>query len=119
MWSKDFNPMAKKTLIKLLLSKWGIMSTKMKTAVIEDQKVYYSDAGEYIDNPDTKALPEKPVDALGEHRQKLIIGLEEGISEAECPADLDCMTDEINKSVLSDEEKKTLLEKIELRKGNL
>ena len=119
MWSKDFNPMAKKTLIKLLLSKWGIMSTKMKTAVIEDQKVFYSDSGEYIDNPSTKALPTQAVDALGDHRSQLISDCEKDITEAECPDDLDCITGVIKESVLSDDQKKTLLEKIELRKGTL
>lgn len=51
MWSKDFHPMANKTIIKLLISKWGILSIEMRQALLEDQKVYPDGEGQYIDNP--------------------------------------------------------------------
>lgn len=35
-WYKDFDSMAKKTLLRQLISKWGIMSTEMQTAYIND-----------------------------------------------------------------------------------
>ncbi len=50
-WSTDFGAMAKKTVIKLLLSRWGMLSVKMQQAIVEDQKVYDDDGdGTYADN---------------------------------------------------------------------
>lgn len=50
-WSTDFDAMAKKTVIKLLLSKWGILSIDMQRAIIDDQKTFDdSGAGDYGDN---------------------------------------------------------------------
>ena len=50
-WTTDFEAMALKTVIKLLLSKWGILSVDMQRAIQDDQKVYDEDGnGEYSDN---------------------------------------------------------------------
>lgn len=50
-WSVDFDAMALKTVIKLLLSKWGILSIDMQRAIQDDQKVFDSDGTEsYGDN---------------------------------------------------------------------
>lgn len=49
VWSTDFNVMAKKTVLKLLLSKFAPLSTDMARAIEEDQKV----DGEYLDKPKT------------------------------------------------------------------
>jgi len=38
-WTTDFDAMALKTVLKLLISKWGIMSIDMQTAVLADQAV--------------------------------------------------------------------------------
>ncbi|MDO4306019.1 MAG: recombinase RecT [Eubacteriales bacterium] len=56
-WTTDFEAMALKTVIKLLLSKWGILSVDMQRAIQDDQKTYDEDGrGSYGDNkPD--ALP--------------------------------------------------------------
>lgn len=55
-WATNFNDMAKKTCLRLLLSKYGIMSVEMQNAVIADSAdtVPFADAavageGEYID----------------------------------------------------------------------
>lgn len=54
-WSTDFESMAKKTVLKLLLSRWGILSIDMQRAIQDDQKVYDADGNEsYSDNPDTE-----------------------------------------------------------------
>lgn len=55
-WTTDFEAMALKTVIKLLLSKWGILSVDMQRAIQDDQKVYDDDGnGTYGDNqPDIK-----------------------------------------------------------------
>jgi len=51
-WSTDFEAMAKKTVLKLLLSRWGVLSVEMQRAIQDDQKVYDEDGNEsYADNP--------------------------------------------------------------------
>ncbi|EAG4682311.1 recombinase RecT, partial [Listeria monocytogenes] len=35
-WKKDYDAMAKKTVLRNMLSKWGILSIDMQTAVTED-----------------------------------------------------------------------------------
>jgi len=50
-WSTDFEAMALKTVIKQLLSKWGILSVDMQRAIQDDQKTYDEDGnGSYGDN---------------------------------------------------------------------
>lgn len=46
-WYKDFDGMAKKTLIRQLISKWGIMSTEMVQAVSSDDAVIDIDNGTF------------------------------------------------------------------------
>lgn len=57
LWSTDFETMAQKTVLKLLLKKYGVLSVQMQQAVTEDQKVYdaegdsgYADNGEIIED---------------------------------------------------------------------
>lgn len=60
-WSTDFDAMAKKTVIKLLLGKWGILSVEMQRAIEDDQKVYDDDGAEsYGDNQPDVAEAEDP-----------------------------------------------------------
>jgi len=61
LWSTDFDAMARKTLLRQLISKWGIMSVEMERAYVGDQAVIREDGTpDYIDNvPDE---PEKAVD---------------------------------------------------------
>ena len=56
-WKEDFDSMAKKTVLKLLISKYGIMSVDMQKAVEFDQSTVQGDinhieeaTAEYIDN---------------------------------------------------------------------
>ena len=56
-WQTNFNTMAKKTVLKLLLSKFGILSIEMQTAQKADQAVIKDfDKNnievEYVDNPE-------------------------------------------------------------------
>ena len=54
-WSTNFDAMARKTMIRMLLSKWGIMSVEMQQAYVNDMSVIDEDGtARYIDNqPDT------------------------------------------------------------------
>ena len=50
-WSKDFDGMAYKTMLRQLISKWGIMSTDMQEAYQKDQAVIETNGDyEYVDN---------------------------------------------------------------------
>lgn len=50
-WEKDFDAMAFKTLLRQLISKWGIMSIDMQTAYESDMAVINEDGTkDYVDN---------------------------------------------------------------------
>lgn len=50
-WSKDFDGMAFKTMLRQLISKWGIMSVEMRDAYIKDMaEVDESGKPNYVDN---------------------------------------------------------------------
>lgn len=52
-WYKNFDEMAKKTMLRQLLSKHGLLSTEMQRAVESDQAVITEDLKpEYVDHPD-------------------------------------------------------------------
>lgn len=64
-WSKDeasFDSMAKKTLLRQLISKWGIMSIDMQKAYEGDMAVIQEDGSkDYVDNIET---PEEVIDTV-------------------------------------------------------
>lgn len=50
-WSKSFDDMAKKTMLRRLLSKWGVMSIDMQKAYAGDMAVIREDgSSDYVDN---------------------------------------------------------------------
>jgi len=62
-WYKDFDGMAKKTMIRQLISKWGVMSTEFVTAIEHDNKVVEANNGNIViadtpNIPDTSEIPE-------------------------------------------------------------
>lgn len=58
-WTTDFDAMAKKTALKLLLSKYAPLSVEMKEAYKADQAVIgKDDTYSYVDNPNTDAYQE-------------------------------------------------------------
>lgn len=63
-WSKSFDDMAKKTLIRQLISKYGVMSIDMQTAYENDMAVINEDGTrDYIDNQEdviTFEIEEQP-----------------------------------------------------------
>ena len=51
IWRTNFDAMAKKTVLKQLISKFGIMSVEMQDAVVKDQQIIDKEGnGEYVDN---------------------------------------------------------------------
>lgn len=64
-WEKDFDAMAKKTMLRQLISKWGIMSTEMQTAYQADMSVIREDGSfDYVDNAseDTSKIVEYEIE---------------------------------------------------------
>lgn len=60
LWSTDFDAMAKKTMLRQLIGKWGIMSVDMQRAYEGDQAVIREDGTpDYIDN-----VPDDPTPAV-------------------------------------------------------
>ena len=56
-WYKDFDSMAKKTLIRQLIGKWGVMSTEMVQALDTDNSVIKIDKGNFTaDIPESENL---------------------------------------------------------------
>ena len=71
-WYKDFDGMAYKTMLRQLISKWGVMSIDLQTALNRDMAVTYGDGSvEYVDNSADyafggfEASPTASLDAAG------------------------------------------------------
>lgn len=60
-WYKDFDGMAFKTMLRQLISKWGIMSIELQNAITNDMAAINADGTpDYVDNtPDAPAAPEE------------------------------------------------------------
>ena len=67
-WEKDFDAMAYKTMLRQLISKWGIMSIDMQNALESDMAYIKEDGSkEYLDNEEFKIVDEpKEVSSLDE-----------------------------------------------------
>ena len=63
-WSKDFDGMAYKTMLRQLISKWGIMSIDMIAAIDSDMAVINDDGSKtYVENdPDVIEIDPEPVE---------------------------------------------------------
>lgn len=60
-WSKDFDGMAYKTMLRQLISKWGIMSIDMASAIDADMAVINEDGTkDYVDNDHDVIVMEQP-----------------------------------------------------------
>lgn len=72
-WATDFDAMAKKTVLKMLLSKYAPLSIEMRDAMQADQAVFTAEGeGKYLDNPDTaeslEEMAEEAVEVVDEAR---------------------------------------------------
>lgn len=64
-WYKDFDGMAKKTMLRQLISKWGVMSTEMQTAFERDDSIADTDGKQLIfGTPDALDLADPPAGYL-------------------------------------------------------
>jgi recombination protein RecT len=98
-WKDNFDAMAMKTVIKMLISKWGIMSIELEKAVSLDSSVIKEDGTpSYIDGElsNVNATEEKKVDILAAHNV---------VEKPTPPDDVDPETGEIkeNPTALADE----------------
>lgn len=60
-WEKDFDGMAYKTMLRQLISKWGIMSIEMASAIDADMSVVNSDGTK--DYVEMEEVPEGVIEA--------------------------------------------------------
>lgn len=60
-WSKDFDGMAYKTMLRQLISKWGIMSIEMQTAFEGDMAVINEDGSkDYVETEEATVIDAEP-----------------------------------------------------------
>ena len=72
-WYKDFDGMAMKTMLRQLISKWGIMSIDLQTAVDKDMAVIHEDgSAEYVENgpEEENVVAEQELKEVSEGTQK-------------------------------------------------
>ena len=69
-WYKDFDGMAYKTMLRQLISKWGVMSIDLQAALDKDTAVTYGDGSvEYVDNSTDFVVDVSPVESQDEPRE--------------------------------------------------
>jgi len=72
-WSKDFDGMAYKTMLRQLISKWGIMSIEMQTAFDGDMAVIREDGTkDYVETDDDNIIVADYVDVPGENTESSV-----------------------------------------------
>lgn len=104
LWTDDFEAMASKTVIKLLLSKYAPLTTQMQTAQLADQAIIKGENEfEYIDNE--KLLPEEI--AAEKERERIIAHIKSSKDLEELAMCEEYITDE-NTRTLFQEKKKEL-----------
>ena len=74
-WEKDFDGMAYKTMLRQLISKWGIMSIDMQQAVEKDMATINTDGTyEYVDNEEDIVIeqeePKEEISTQDENTEK-------------------------------------------------
>lgn len=101
IWQTDFDSMANKTVLKLLLSKFAPMNVEMQAATISDQSIikdYESLDISYPDNP--------TVDIDHEEVDPLITRISKMIDKASKKEDLEALQSDLNGDIPEELEKK-------------
>lgn len=78
MWREDFDMMAKKTVLKLLLSKYAPMTVDMQNAQLADQAVIEDKEVKYVDNTRKKVDPH--AEAARKERERIVAHIERSVS---------------------------------------
>lgn len=81
-WETDFDAMAKKTVIKLLLSKYAPLSVDMINAVSSDQAVLDEKGVRYVDNS-TNDIAEAVAEEIDENANQTTIAIDLGTPEGD------------------------------------
>ncbi len=69
-WEKDFDGMAFKTMLRQLISKWGIMSIQMQQAVEKDMATINTDGTyEYVENEEVFIQQEEPQEKITDQKE--------------------------------------------------
>ena len=61
-WYKNFDGMAKKTMLRQLITKWGIMSIEMQEGIVNDSGMIQIKDGNFISTPESEAVEAQPVE---------------------------------------------------------
>lgn len=70
-WEKDFDGMAYKTMLRQLISKWGIMSIDVQQAVEKDMATINTDGTyEYVDNEEDIIIEQEELEIQNENTEK-------------------------------------------------
>ena len=68
-WEKNFDAMAYKTMLRQLISKWGVMSVEMQTAFDSDMAVIHEDGSKtYVEN-DNEIIDVQTVEPAAESKK--------------------------------------------------
>lgn len=73
LWKDDFDAMAQKTVLKLLLSKYAPLSIEMQKAVITDQAMINDEFGEDVTYADNEVIMINPADVAETKERERII----------------------------------------------
>lgn len=81
-WYKDFDGMAMKTMLRQLISKWGIMSIDLQTAIDKDMAIIREDGtADYVDHQ--QETTEEDRNIVAEQEMKEVISPEQKETEKE------------------------------------
>jgi len=99
-WAKDFDSMAYKTMLRQLISKWGIMSIDMMTAFDKDMAVINQDGSSYyVDNQEDEINEDTVIDAVPDDVGEYSTEQEEGNEVKEEPEANTTAKDDIQNSL--------------------
>ena len=102
-WAKDFDSMAYKTMLRQLISKWGIMSIDMMTAFDKDMAVINQDGSSYyVDNQEDEINEDTVIDAVPDDVGEYSTEQEEGNEVKEEPEANTITKDDIQNSLFGD-----------------
>ena len=72
-WYKNFDDMAKKTMLRQLISKWGVMSIEMREAFEKDETIQNTDGSYNYITADEKTIIETKIEENNEEVKKVDI----------------------------------------------